>query len=936
MTCSPTQVDDLVRFVKQGLANNLPAKKLLEMVPAECRAQVMEGIKGSDVSFEPKVPVGPVGTRQRAAWDHKFNSSEGPLWLQLRKYHFDVLKREPNDVAQLDKASDKVLFLLGDPSESGKNLESVKGLVVGYVQSGKTANYTALSAKAFDAGYKIVIVLSGIHNALRRQTQIRLENELGVIASTPDRLTASAIAPSGFDAITRITTDDLTTGDFKYSNIQNNVLGKGRSLFVTKKNASVLAKLIDWIGNSALDVPTLIIDDEADQATINTKNGVTKAEYEAYEGDQPSDIDIDPTRINELVRTLVKKFNNVSYVGYTATPYANVFIPFDDTHSVVGDELYPKDFILSLPKPNNYMGPEDFFGTQMSGEKGPADTENVIQIVPSEEAGHLDQLGSMHEGQASKLPEMLKAAIRAFILATAAKRTFDGHDGPSSMLIHASHLKEKQGVLAEHVQAYIDSLRNNWRYSKDEFISEWQAEWQAFVEDMEADKFKFEFLELEPSLDLLLGKYSPLPVLELNSASDDELDYEKTPNLTAIIIGGNKLSRGLTLEGLLVSYFVRKASSPKADTLTQMGRFFGYRKPVIEITRLYTTDDLRNAFIDVSLVEEALRREIAEYEKTGKSPADFAPRVLMRAGLLPTDKKKMKSAKAGGTSYSGDLVQTTSFPMLSEVRKSKPDAGKSKLELNRLAAVKLFRDLTTSYGDGEVVGTKLNTNSGANVRAQIRWKNVNFNHVVKFLTSYNAVEGATRFVPASLATYITDLADEPGSDGELTKWTVAIAGRLHVTELGIETFDSPFSFGRVERSLVVHSESSIGVLVNPLDIQGGTGDELLDFDKVDIEQMKTLKQSNAGQDMKSSEIVRNARPKTRGLLVIYPISPNSKGVEDSTAIKGKRADKTIGQVLFSSEAQDPTIIGAAISFPVSEVDHSMRKHWAQNMNKGRK
>jgi hypothetical protein len=278
----------------------------------------------------------------------------------------------------------QVLFLLGDPSESGKNLESVKGLVVGYVQSGKTANYTALSAKAFDAGYKIVIVLSGIHNALRRQTQIRLENELGVIASTPDRLTASAIAPSGFDAITRITTDDLTTGDFKYSNIQNNVLGKGRSLFVTKKNASVLAKLIDWIGNSALDVPTLIIDDEADQATINTKNGVTKAEYEAYEGDQPSDIDIDPTRINELVRTLVKKFNNVSYVGYTATPYANVFIPFDDTHSVVGDELYPKDFILSLPKPNNYMGPEDFFGTQMSGEKGPADTENVIQIVPSE------------------------------------------------------------------------------------------------------------------------------------------------------------------------------------------------------------------------------------------------------------------------------------------------------------------------------------------------------------------------------------------------------------------------------------------------------------------------------------------------------------------------------------------------------------------------
>lgn len=925
---SEAQLDVWARWIEQSIAMQIgDYEMLLAAIPAEYRQQVLDRVQ---LNLEPVLPVGPKGKRTRRDWQDSFDSSQGRHWLNLRSYLFDALGREASEVTQLDKASDKVLYLLGDPKERGSNLDKVKGLVVGYVQSGKTGNYTALIAKAYDAGYQNVIVLTGIHNSLRRQTQLRLDVELGLVESTEERISASKYGQlSGAESITRITNEELLHGDFRYSTIDSNLIAKGKSLSVTKKNVFVLTKLTEWLGNSALDVPTLIIDDEADQATVNTRGGVQKLEYESFEGDNPSDLDRDPTEINKLVRTLLLKFNNVSYVGYTATPYANVFIPFNETHSVIQDDLYPKDFILSLPKPKGYMGPEEFFGSAITGAEPDEESSKLIEIVPPEEAKRLENLPRAVEGSPDELPETLRKAIRQFLLAAAAKRTAEGKPDPSSMLIHASHLKDKQKQLAEHVEIFVNTLTESWRYFRESALGTWSQVWDDFLSEMDGVRYKFEFEAIVPALNELLGKYSRIPVLLLNYSSDDELDYERDPHLNAIIVGGNKLSRGLTLKGLLVSYFVRKTSAPKADTLTQMGRFFGYRRNVVDITRLYTTDELRDSFISISLVEESLRREIEDFERDGRLPKDYAIRVRRRAGLMPTSANKMRAAKAGGTSYSGDLVQTTSFPGFGELA-SKKLGHKPKTLANIEITSTFAQELLSKYGSPIAIGTKVPTSFGANVRAQVRWEGVSYKDVLSLLDSYSVVVGATRFISGSIRQYIKELAENPNGGQELTTWTVAIAGRIPDRTLGTESFGTSMEFGRVERSLVNGSDSSIGVLVSPLNIYERRGDELLDFS--DSEYAELRAKMEATPNPQSWRALRDTRPCERGLLVIYPISPASKGQNQTESKRGKRSDISLGESLLNSDNQDLTIVGLALSFPSSKIDATRSEHFAQDFS----
>ena len=921
------KIEDFARIVRLGVANGVPEESLYALVPAE-HVVAVKKLVDSRSAFTVGESSMIVSSRTRAMWDSTYSSAEGETWRNLRNFLIDVRGRDKDDLLALDKASDKVLFQLGRPDEIGTGLDKIKGLVVGYVQSGKTANYTAVTAKAFDAGFKIVIVLSGIHNALRRQTQIRMDNELGIEIDSPERRTARKAGEPNGSPINIMTAEDAINGDFKYSNISSSVLSNGRFLFVTKKNASVLDKLIKWIGTAGRDLPTLIIDDEADQATINTRGSVSQAQYEEFEGESPSDIDIDPTRINELIRKLISKFNNISYVGYTATPYANVFITHDASHSVLDDDLYPKDFIISLPKPLGYMGPEEFFGASLTAEASDEidHSESVIEIVSHEEVDQIDNLDanrSSHESGVA-VPPKLRRSIMTFILGTAARRTFEGKVAASSMLIHASHLKEKQKELAKLTQEFVDELRTNWRYDKDAHGAEWVQLWHELKATFRSEKFTFEFQELENHLNEILGRYSPLPVLLLNYSSDDELDYEADPNLTAIVIGGNKLSRGLTLEGLLVSYFVRKANAPKADTLTQMGRFFGYRADLIELTRIFTTDELRTMFIEISLVESALRRELAQYDLDGKTPKDYAPRVRARSLLMPTARNKMRSAVIEGVSYSGDLVQTTSFPKSTESPRGRAVSHQSKLDANLESTSKFIANLMRAYGE-PAVGTSPGMQNDLQVAlSRAQWDGVDWREVVEYLGNYYEIEGATRFVTNQLTRYITDLAKSESP--ELVEWTVAVAGRSEDSRLGGEAFSTRFNFGRIERALANGSFVSIGALVNPLDLLNESGDELLGFTGHEITKMIEKKKSEP--ELKSSEIVRSARPKTRGLLVIYPVSPESIGrAGQTTTDKGKRTDLTLGQALFESREGARTVVGLAISFPISERTSSA--YWAQ-------
>jgi len=909
------ELDEAVRMLRASQALGLGIQSVLAMLPEEYREIIFEkySLENQEII---RTPATVLQNKARRSWKHK--SSDVLFCRNLKQYLNDHVGRSEAEVDSLDQSTDKILELLADPLEAGDKLMPVKGLVIGYVQSGKTANYTALAAKAFDSGYRVIIVLSGIHRSLRRQTQIRMNDELGIASVGSGRISARNFPPYSTETITAMTSEDLLSGDSQYSGVSN---VQGNLLFVVKKNTAVLERLITWIQSSELQsAPTLIIDDEADQASINTggnrstpQNQVdteqNSIEVEDLNPDEPEE---PPAVINSKVRRLVNLFRNASYVGYTATPYANVFIDHEANDTQAGEDLYPKDFIVSLPKPNSYFGPEELF--EESPWEDPADqpltlANKVVEIVPPEQVFDLHELltdSNTNADNHKELPDSLKEAISYFVLAVAALTSVRGPHHATAMLIHTSSSKKVQNVLSLLVEKYVRALQKEWRYDNEFARPIWQNLWEKFSARFASGDFPTEFTSVLEALDEVLANFSSIAVLTLNSDSDDELDYQYRPHGASIVIGGNKLSRGLTIEGLLISYFVRRSSEPKADTLTQMGRFFGHRKANIDLSRIYTTAELKISFQEIALVEGSLREEIRRYEKLGLRPIDFGPRVKKSSKLLPTARARMGEASHYGVSYSGELVQTSSFPNdLKSV--SLLDGGiVSPLQRN-LEATKNFL-AACGAPEGDDLGGHL---------SKAKWRNVNAALVLDYLRQYSGVDDATRFVPGQISAYIEDvLKHQPNP--ELTNWTVVVLGREASPELGTEDFGGTWSVGRIARALDKGSESSIGTLVTPLGIRRNSngvmarGDELQDLDQSET---TALAQSASSLD-EFRRLVRATRPSDSGLLLIYPISPDSLGTSE-----GKNQSHSLGQGLFKS-SPPCTVIGLALVFPSSAIQVS--------------
>lgn len=895
----PANVQDLVSALRVAVRAGLSFELTVATIPENLREAVL------DEYYRQRVPIADAavitGDQPHADWSGTFNSAEGLLWGQLRRYLLEYRNRSDSEIASLDDASDKILYLLGDPKSP--NFDR-RGLAVGYVQSGKTANYTALSAKAFDAGYKLVIVLSGIHNSLRRQTQLRMERELGMQMGDTEEPTSRDFSDGTAPVIHQLTSSDLRAGDFLYTTIGRTILtdgDSGRFLVVTKKNGHVLRRLIAWLGEN-LDVPVLIIDDEADQAGVNTGgNNVGATELESTETEDES-----PSVINALIRQLRSRFSRVSYVAYTATPFANVFVRHDAQDFLVGDDLYPRDFIISLSKPRGYLGPEEFFGSAITGNASEATdiAGHVIQIVHEDEAAELSALNP-HDDNEDMLPSGLKDAIRFFLLALCARRIKTGEIRASSMLIHSSSLTSEQETLARAVEGYLSGLRREWRWSRDEphVVGSWMDDWTRFISNMPDDEYRFDFEQIKGMLGDVLGRFAPISVLLLNNASEDELDYEAYPDLNAIVVGGNKLSRGLTLEGLLVSYFIRGTKNPNADTLLQMGRFFGYSLDRVSITRIFTTAKLRDDFREISAMEVMLRGEIARYERENLTPADFAPRVL-HTRIRPTARNKMRDALLTGESYSGNLIQTTSFVV--ERPGTEPEHMRNSLNV---ALVDGFvKDLAAA--NPGVLESRLAEDN------KLCFTGVDAADILTFLRSFQTGESNTRFKPEAIISYIEDL----NQFGALLEWSVAIVGRRIEPRLGYHSFGQLGDFGRLERALDSGSDRSIGQLINPINetsAGGFIGDEVLDFSGEEIAAATGLLQVG----LKPAQAARQTRPESRGLLAIYPISPFSKG-----DTPGKDNSVTLGQSILSDVKLDLTIMGLAMVFPhVDSIE--LREYW---------
>ena len=374
----------------------------------------------------------------------------------------DIKNWTVGSVRSLDDITNRILGQLADPSTEQFD---IRGLVIGYVQSGKTANYTALIAKAADIGYRLIIVLSGIDNGLRRQTQIRLNNEL--VGYTDNRLEAVPLPPMG-KQWHQFTTEDFN-GDFRpgfanYGGLQ----GTEPVLLVIKKNGAVLRRLHAWIDAAPEDarrtLPVLLIDDEADQASIDTRGS-----YIAENEPIPDDFE-DPSVINGLIRDLLRKFNKKAYVAYTATPFANILIPHDNFNPLFENDLYPKDFIVDLPKPEGYFGAEELFGRfdpEIGEDVGGLD---IIRNIPEIELDNLRE----H----IMLPPSIEFALMDFVLAGAARAQRGMGNLASTMLLHGSHLILQQMEMRELIDQKFSELRDEWRYQRSHgIVSRFQDRW---------------------------------------------------------------------------------------------------------------------------------------------------------------------------------------------------------------------------------------------------------------------------------------------------------------------------------------------------------------------------------------------------------------------------------------------------------------------------
>ena len=614
-------------------------------------------------------------------WWNKFkeeNGGSGKYWNRYKAYLSGTKKWSQKTIEKsINEPTDFIMNCLANPN-SGVH-ENSYGEVFGYVQSGKTANYIGLINKAVDAGYKIIIVLAGMHNNLRSQTQMRIDEEvlgfetsIDYLKKKKDQGPAIGVGTMGFQmdkSLEPLTSRD-ERGDFTKSRANVSRVYDQPKIFVVKKNTKVLQYVFDNLSknhavaensdgtkNFPCQYSLLLIDDEADQASLNNK----------YKTDKSGNIsdESDVSKTNELIRRILGLFLCYSYVGYTATPYANVFIPPNIDDSELGNDLFPKDFIVCLPKPTGYVGAMEFFGEDDESEIMPlrrritTDLEDFIDVKTKQII--------------APIPEELKEAILNFIIIIAARNVRGQILEPNSMLIHINRFVDVQRVLKSAISNYYDEIASYinggdteifdimhdiWETDFVPKTKKMQCDFSSYMEDIKCS----DWCDIETEIRRLVSNHQ-IKVMEINGKSDDVLCYKEYKDdkrqLNVIAIGGDKLSRGLTLEGLTVSFFMR--SSMMYDTLMQMGRWFGFRPKYTDLCRLFVPDELFRWFMVVSFATENLRNQIQYMNEYNRTPMDFGLRIASHPEMLISSRAKIKTGRECTLTFSNSVSQTRSI-----------------------------------------------------------------------------------------------------------------------------------------------------------------------------------------------------------------------------------------------------------------------------------
>lgn len=609
------------------------------------------------------------------------------LWSRYKSY---MHEKDPSfPINDLDDFTDKILDKCYNPKESGS--WDRRGMVVGHVQSGKTSNYVGLINKATDAGYKVIIVIAGTISSLRRQTQERIdEGYIGKSSSAyinnygENKLIGVGKYKVDTD-IYSLTSSFYRTGDegdFNQgiANRLNIPIGKNPVVFVIKKNKSILENLIDWFSKDSnirivngqpklFDVPTLIIDDEADAASVNATKDIN-----------------DIKTINKLIRTLLNVFDQNTFVGYTATPYANLFIPqdFNDELTTVvkgktyfiGEDLFPKDFIINIIAPKNYIGAAKIFGLEnpITGESH--EPLNVFRVIDDYDPPFFKTINKNNKDDLPEyLPESLETALKSFIL-TCAIRRLRGHDKKhNSMLVHVALYVAWIDKVALLVNERMKDFKNYISGNDAKFMKELEKLYtndfipttENILENIDYTDNRIELHDWESvkaELKKAASKIDVRAVHGTRSTSNlkyhniNEIDYSiHEEGLSVIAVGGGRLARGITLEGLSTSYYLR--TTRMYDSLMQMGRWFGYRPGYVDLCRLYTTETIYEWFNHITMATEEMRYDFDEMTTRNLKPKDFKLKVRNHHGLLAiTSVAKLFWAKDITMSFSDSNKQT--------------------------------------------------------------------------------------------------------------------------------------------------------------------------------------------------------------------------------------------------------------------------------------
>lgn len=623
-------------------------------------------------------------------------------WEQYKSF----LKNSISDVS-ICNIQKSCTWILNHLSNDTRKYGPIKGLVTGSVQSGKTANMEGLVSMAADYDWNFFIILSGTIDNLRKQTRDRFRNDLrnseGILWRILD-----------------FTKDDRYFGaeELKLNPLSGSKNFAQRYVTVCLKNAKRLEALISWLYEDPKRTAKLrivVIDDEADQASVNTAE-ITPEEEQAR------------CAINKLICYLVngKKsdgsipetcFQAINYISYTATPYANVL------NEASEESLYPKDFICTLPEANEYFGAKVIFGNSEQDCPG----FPIMRDIPLEDGRWLK---CIQKGIKTELPESMKDAIGWFLCVSAVLRSRN-YKKSVSMLIHTSAIQREHFAIYYAIQNWLSNYKDVKEHCKTIYEQESCQITKADLLEANPDYGLIDlvsedmpqFNELSIEIDTLLHRISNILLneekqteytdglhlcvdncaankeaedgtyLRIVYPTDEQLkELSKSPSF--MVIGGNTLSRGLTIDGLVCTYFAR--ASNQADTLMQMARWFGYRKGYELLQRIWMTPEAKKKFEALAKIDMDLKREVELFMERGISPSKFGPRIRNTPEIAKfqiTSKKKSQRAEYADFDFCGDSYETTDFDNDNSLDRNLALTDQFKNTLNEIAS---FRSSTAA------------------------------------------------------------------------------------------------------------------------------------------------------------------------------------------------------------------------------------------------